>query len=119
MIPDDGSPAEETLIPHVKFKEVRIQKNGRVVSADRKVVLTKGSHKDGPDHVLWRKVTAAGAGSIDTVHFDKSPFVAGSQDIPVPPGQSGPANQPVGTYKYTVLDANGEETDDPDVDIES
>ena len=99
------------------LKQVRIQADGIVVDADRSTHVTKRQGNDGPDKVQW--IRTPGNSGTFRVHFDSSPFMAGPQDFPVPGPPSGGASQPVGSYKYSVFNANNVVTDDPDVDIDS
>jgi hypothetical protein len=99
------------------LKHVRIDGYGKVVDADRTTHVTKVPAHDGPDSVQWLRVP--GVTATFTVHFASSPFRSGPQDFEVPGPPSGGASQAVGTYKYSVYDAKGVQTDDPDIDIES
>ena len=104
-------------------KEIRIKgSTGYVVDADRTIHTTKAKSNGGPDGVRWKIV---GKGGPFTIHFVHSPFdsAAGAQDISVSKITGASFTRtvaaPVDDYKYSVFDSKGNETDDPNVIIDS
>ncbi|MET0163374.1 MAG: hypothetical protein ABW318_00035 [Vicinamibacterales bacterium] len=93
-------------------------------------ILTDGTVKNGHRNVKVKKnlgeailFIAKGNGGPWTVKFeDGSPFRAASFDVPKGSYKgSGPLRDDVAvgeSYKYSVFNAAGTRTDDPDVDIE-
>ena len=108
---------------------IRINQRGKVVASERAVSVSKSWGED----VLW---VATGGGGPWTITFGKtssepstypvkpgSPFSKSTYTI-VKGGSGGSTGGPkygaVGnTYRYKVKDADGNVTDDPDIDIES
>ena len=96
-------------------KQIRIGVGGRIVVPDRDTHVTTSKAADGPDQVQWLRVS--GVTGTYSIRFASSPFQPGAQTITVPPSSPQTVTQGPGTYKYDVLDSNGNVTDDPNVII--
>jgi hypothetical protein len=113
---------------------IQIDKDGHVKNRDFRVGLSKSGSNGKPQEVLWLDVENGGPWTITFAAKTNSypstnplqagnPFT-GSDPFTVDNGASassglvkGTATVP-GTYRYTVKNARGEVTDDPDIDIE-
>jgi hypothetical protein len=115
-------------------RNIQIDKDGRVKNRDYRVRLSKSGQNGQPQEVLWVDVENGGPWTITfaakTISYPHTfslqggnPFT-GSDPFTVDNGASassgpvkGTATVP-GTYRYTVKNARGDVTDDPDIDIE-
>lgn len=105
------------------LRQIRILAGGVIAAGDRRMHVTGKSGQGGPDLVQW--VRMPGDNERYTIVFDKNgtPFGSGVTQIQVPPG--GPetvTTDPAGgygrSYAYSVYDAAGKRTDDPDVVVD-